>query len=406
MESVQERMERLGTKQKIATFMQKEKQPYKFKRKYAQIRAEEFRRECDKRGLNCHVSVGGLDSIILYIFLKKVCNIDVPGVSASYLEDKSIQRVHRAIGIINVPPLKRADGTYWSKPKVIQEFGFPVIFKEVAAKIELLQNPSEKNKTVRHAIITGETGEYGGWQKDSRMKLNHRWLKLFGGYENENEGCDYQKPDFLVSSKCCYYLKEKNCDDWGKEHNSVPYLGLMASEGGRRAKSLRMNGCNYFGASTIRSAPFAIFHRQDILSLALEMDEQWRNGWKDEFHEQLLREGRLTENFVMPDSLIPEIYGTIEKKPDGTLYTTKAQRTGCSMCGFGIHMEKRPHRFDLLYESNPKEWDYLMFHMCKDADGNDYGWAKVLEYIGVGWDPTTIGGNCKGQISLPLDQMK
>lgn len=399
-------MERLGTKQKIATFMQKEKQPYEFKRRYAQIRADEFRRECNKRGLNCHVSVGGLDSIILYIFLKKICNIDVPGVSASYLEDKSIQRVHRAIGIINVPPLKREDGTYWSKPKVIQEFGFPVISKEVAAKIELLQNPSEKNKTVRHAIITGETGEYGGWQKDSRMKLNHRWLKLFGGYENENEGCDFQKPDFLVSSKCCYYLKEKNCDDWGKEHNSVPYLGLMASEGGRRAKSLRMNGCNYFGASTIRSAPFTIFHRQDILTLALEMDEQWRNGWKEEFHEQLLREGRITENFVMSDSLIPEIYGTIEKKPDGTLYTTKAQRTGCSMCGFGIHMEKRPHRFDLLYESNPKEWDYLMFHMCKDADGNDYGWAKVLEYIGVGWDPTTIGGNCKGQISLPLDQMK
>lgn len=85
---------------------------------------------------------------------------------------------------------------------------------------------------------------------------------------------------------------------------------------------------------------------------------------------------------------------------DGTLYTTKAQRTGCSMCGFGIHMEKRPHRFDLLYESNPKEWDYLMFHMCKDKDGNDYGWAKVLDYIGVGWDPTTIGGNCKGQMRL------
>lgn len=41
MESVQERMERLGTKEKIATFMQKEKQSYEFKRKYAQIRAED-----------------------------------------------------------------------------------------------------------------------------------------------------------------------------------------------------------------------------------------------------------------------------------------------------------------------------------------------------------------------------
>ena len=205
------------------------------------------------------------------------------------------------------------------------------------------------------------------------MQLSQKWLKLFGGYENENEGCDFQKPDFLVSAKCCYYLKEKNCDDWGKEHNSVPYLGLMASEGERRAKSLRMNGCNYFGVSTIRSVSFAIFHRQDILQLALEMDRMWKLGLKEKYH--------------------------------GTLYTTKAQRTGCSMCGFGIHMEKRPHRFDLLYESNPKEWDYLMFHMCKDKDGNDYGWAKVLDYIGVGWNPSTIGDNCKEQISLPLEKL-
>lgn len=400
MESVQERMERLGTKEKIASFIQKEKQPYRFKRRYAQIRAEEFARECDGRGLNYHVSVGGLDSIVLYLFLHEVCGIDAPGVSASSLEDKSIQKVHRALGIINVPPLKRKDGDYWTKAKVIQEFGFPVISKEVAGKIELLQNPTDKNKTVRHAIITGETGAYGGWQKESRMQLNQRWLKLFGGYENETEGCDYQKPEFLVSSKCCYYLKEKNCDNWGREHNSVPYLGLMASEGGRRAKSLRMHGCNYFGASTIRSAPFAIFGRQDILTLALELDKLWKNGLKERYQQKLLTAGKLAECFVMPDSIIPDIYGTIEQQPDGTLYTTKAQRTGCSMCGFGIHMEKRPHRFDMLYKSNPKEWDYLMFHLCKDAEGHEYGWAKVLDYIGVGWDPTTIGGNCKGQMSI------
>ena len=332
MESVQERMQRLGTKNKIAYFIAKEKEPYEFKRRYARIRAEEFARECDGRELNYHVSVGGLDSIVLYLFLHEICGIDAPGVSASSLEDKSIQRVHKALGIINVPPLKRKDGSFWTKAKVIQEFGFPVISKEVAAKIELLQNPSEKNKTVRHAIITGETGAYGGWQKNSKMQLKQRWLELFGGYENETEGCDFRKPDFLVSSKCCYYLKEKNCDDWGKEHNSVPYLGLMASEGGRRAKSLRMNGCNYFGASTIRSAPFAIFGRQDILTLALEMDKLWKDGLKEKYRQKLLTVGKIAECFVMPDSIIPEIYGTIERQPDGTLYTTKAQRTGCSMC--------------------------------------------------------------------------
>lgn len=400
MESVLERMKREGTSEKIASFMVKEKQPYEFKRKYAQIRVEEFVRECDGRGLNYHASVGGLDSIVLYLFLNEVCGIDVPGVSASSLEDKSIQKVHKALGIINVPPLKREDGSYWTKPKVIQEFGFPVLSKEIAAKIELLQNPSEKNKTVRHAIITGETGEYGGWQKNSRMRMSQKWLEKFGGYENENEGTNYQKPDFKVSSKCCYYLKEKNCDDWGKEHNSVPFLGLMASEGGRRAKSLRMHGCNYFGKSTIRSAPFAIFGRQDILTLALEMDKLWKDGLKEKYRQKLLTAGKIEECFVMPESIIPEIYGSIERQADGTLYTTKAQRTGCSMCGFGIHMEKRPHRFDMLYKSNPKEWDYLMFHLCKDSEGNEYGWAKVLDYIGVGWRPEDIETEIPGQMNI------
>ena len=66
--------------------------------------------------------------------------------------------------------------------------------------------------------------------------MSQKWLNKFGGYANEEEGTDYDTPNFKVSSKCCYYLKEKPCDDWAKEHHSVPYLGLMASEGGRRAK--------------------------------------------------------------------------------------------------------------------------------------------------------------------------
>lgn len=296
---------------------------------------------------------GGLDSITLFLFLKSI-GIDAPGISVSYLEDTSIQKIHKELGIITLKSAMREDGTRWNKVKIIQEFGFPVLSKEIANKIETLANPTSRNKTVRHAIVTGETGEYGGFQKNSRMKMSQKWLEKFGGYANEDEGTNYQTPDFKVSSKCCYYLKEKPCDDWAKEHNSVPFLGLMASEGGRREKSLKINGCNYFGKSTTRSAPFAIFSRQDLLQLALDLN--------------------------VP---IPEIYGTIAKKEDGTLYTTKAQRTGCSMCGFGIHMEKRPHRFDQLRERNPKEWYYWMYECCIDENGEKYGWSRVLDYIGV-----------------------
>lgn len=275
-ENCLEHMARIDGQRKIADFIVKQKQDYWFKVKYAEIRAREFARECDKRELNYHVSVGGLDSITLFLFLKSI-GIYAPGISVSYLEDASIQKVHKELGIERLQSSVRyvddaGKEHRWTKPDIIQEFGFPVLSKELAAKIETLANPTENNKTVRHAIVTGETGAYGGYQKNSRMKMSKKWLEKFGGYANEEEGTDYQIPNFKVSSKCCYYLKEKPCDDWAKEHNSVPYLGLMASEGGRRAKSLMLNGCNYFGKSTIRSAPFAIFTRQDLLQLALDLN--------------------------------------------------------------------------------------------------------------------------------------
>ena len=298
--------------------------------------------------------------------MRDLGHTDIPAISASHLEDASIRKIHKQLGIIHVKPLKidekgkvtkDAEAKTITKPYILQNFGFPVLSKEKAAKIETLQNPTEDNKTVRHAIITGETGEYGGYRKNSRMKMPQKWLNLFGGYENETEGCNYGMPDFKVSSKCCYYLKEKPCDDWAKEHHSVPFLGMMASEGGRREKALIMNGCNYFGKTAIRSCPFAIFTRQDLLQLALDLN--------------------------VP---VPEIYGEIVRDEDGTLRTTGAQRTGCEMCGFGIHIEKRPHRFDRLREHNPKAWHFWMYECCSDENGKKYGWGRVLDYIGVEWE--------------------
>lgn len=352
MKTVKQIMDESGADENIKLFKMRQKWPYERKIAHAKKMAQEFYERSTAIGYNTHVSVGGLDSITLHYFLESI-NICVPCVSSSSLEQKGVQKVHKIIQnemeqeyadwyerhgalpqeridciqddvlrkkeqsmhdavppkpeMIFLKPLK-------SKVNVIKEFGWPVLSKEIAGKISLLQRPSDQNKTVRHAIITGETGEYGGYQKDSRMKLSKVWLEKFGGADDEGAAMGYQKAPFLVSDRCCYYLKEKPCDDWAKEHCSVPYLGLMASEGGRREKSLMMHGCNYFGKSTIRSAPFAIFDRQDILQLAIDLN--------------------------VP---VPEEYGSIVRESDGTLRTTLAQRTGCTMCGFGIHMENRPN---------------------------------------------------------------
>lgn len=324
----------LSAEQKIAYFKVKQKQSYEFKVRYAEARAWEFLNECGKRGLSCYVSVGGLDSITLLLFLRSI-GIDVPAVSVSSLEDKSIQQIHKELGVIALKPAK-------SKVEVIHEFGYPIISKKIAQEISYLQNPTEKNATVRNTILKGHYGD-GGFS----FKMPKKWLKKFGGADPQGAALGYAAAPFKVSDKCCKYLKEIPCIQYEKEHNAAPYMGLMASEGGRREAMLQLNGCNYFGKKRSRGCPFAIFQRQDLLQLALDLE--------------------------VP---VPKIYGEIVRDPDGTLRTTNAQRTGCSMCGFGIHLQKRPHSFDLLYKENPKEWHFWMV---------DQGWGEVLDYIGVEW---------------------
>lgn len=137
--------DQISQEKKKADFMVKQQQGYSFKKAYARIRAHEFENECYKRGLNFHVSVGGLDSITLFLFLKSI-GIDAPGISVSSLEDTSIQRMHRALGIERLGAAKDDEGVPWTKPRILQEFGFPVISKETAKKLRPWQTRQKKIK--------------------------------------------------------------------------------------------------------------------------------------------------------------------------------------------------------------------------------------------------------------------
>ena len=284
---------------------------------------------------NVHISVGGLDSITLLLFLRaNFPDVDIPAISRSALEDKSIQEIHKKLGVVSIPGEK-------TKVGILRDYGFPMISKAKASKIEKLQSPNERT-TFIHAIMTGDMGEQGKFQHSEKIKLPDKWIELFGGLYAEH------RPD----------------------HNSVPFLGLMASEGGQREMGLTKNGCNYFGKETVRSCPFAVFTRQDLLQLALDLD--------------------------VP---VPKIYGQIVRDSDGTLRTTRAQRTGCSMCGFGLHLEQRPHRFDRLREDNFKEWEFWMYRCVTDPDtGEKFGWGRVLDYMGIEWE--NLPGALLGQVMM------
>jgi 3'-phosphoadenosine 5'-phosphosulfate sulfotransferase (PAPS reductase)/FAD synthetase len=321
-------------------FQQKQSLPYEAKVNHAIIRAQEF---YEKMEGSVFCSVGGLDSITLLLFLRKYVDKNIPGVTISSLEGKSIQKVHRQLN--NMVFLR----PYKNKAQVIREFGYPVISKMKARKIENLQKSDNPKQTYIHAIMTGDMGAQGKFKHSDKIKLPDKWLKLFGGlYNDHRPDLRCQTAPFKVSDRCCYWMKEKPADDFARENGLVPYMGLMASEGGQRRLGLMKNGCNYYGKTVTRSCPFAIFNRTDLLQLALDLE--------------------------VP---IPAIYGEIVRQPDGALETTRAKRTGCTMCGFGIHIEKRPHRFDRLREDNPKEWHFWMYTM---------GWGAVLDYIGVKWE--------------------
>ena len=88
-------------KQKRAQMQAMQALPYEVKIKRAEMRAREFVEKLDDMGLEAHVSVGGLDSIVLLLFLRKI-GIDVPAISVSGLEDKSIQKIHKELGVIRL----------------------------------------------------------------------------------------------------------------------------------------------------------------------------------------------------------------------------------------------------------------------------------------------------------------
>lgn len=341
------------------------KMSYEEKIDIATERVLEWTEICADHGKKYAVSVGGLDSIVLLLFVRKILG-ECEGISVSALEDTSIQEVHRELGVTAIKP----DMNF---VQVLNTYGFPVLSKQIAADIEHLQTPkNQANKRLlyyNHALMTGETGPWGGFVKSESMQMEDKWLRLFGGhYAEDRPDLDCKIAPFKVSDRCCGVMKEAPSIRYQQEHDIFPFLGLMQIEGGQRRYSLRKYGCNYVGKSTARSCPFNYFSRQDLLTLALELNAP-----------------------------IPKVYGEIVRDPDGTLRTTKAQRTGCNMCGFGIQLETRPHRFDRLKERNPKYWEFLMYKCVTDETGT-YGWGRVLDYLGIEWENEP--GQLKGQMNI------
>lgn len=126
------------------------KMPYKLKVQHAANLVRDFYNHPEIGGA-CYVAVGGLDSIVLTLFIRSLgFGADkVPAVSVSGLEDPSNQRVHKAIGVKALPRGKDKNGKPWTLPRVYTEVGYPILSKDFAKAMQTMRNPTERNAASR-----------------------------------------------------------------------------------------------------------------------------------------------------------------------------------------------------------------------------------------------------------------
>jgi len=134
--------------------------------------------------------------------------------------------------------------------------------------------------------------------------------------------------DIDVSDKCCYYLKREPFNRYDKQTGEKPMIATMASDGFGRKKIYLQTGCIDF--KNEKATPLGFWTEQDVL--------------------KYIKENKID---------YCDAYGEIVNK-GGTLRTTKAKRTGCVGCLFGIHLEKEPNRMQRLEKENRDLWDKIL----------------------------------------------
>jgi len=268
---------------------------------------------------------GGKDSTVLLVLVRLLYPEVVAVFQDTGLEFPEIRAF-----------VKTFDNVVWRKPEqsflhVLAIFGYPVISKNVARAMEVLQNPHPGNAATRHLWLTGynRAGQFSSF-----YKLANKWRFLVDA-------------PFKISGKCCEIMKKKPAEKFAKESGLHPFIGTMAADSRWRKRLYLETGCNAFDVARPYSTPLGFWTEQDILRFLFE--------------------------FEIP---FAPVYGRIVENSDGQLQTTGERRTGCMFCMFGVHLEKGENRFQRMAHTHPKLYKYCI---------NKLGCGRVLDFIDVSY---------------------
>ena len=251
--------------------------------------------------------------------------------------------------------------------EVVKKYGYPVVNKNVAHIIGVVQRQGKDCKT------------YGYLQ---------------GAIKNE-EGkpsiFNCEKWEFLVdsgipiSSNCCDVMKKKPLKQYQKETGRKAIVGTLASESLQRRNNWIKNGCNAFNSKEPKSQPLSFWTEQDILHYFKKYEIPYCSVYGD-----IVIDEKVDGDNILEGQMNMIDYLGCHTQED-RLKTTGCDRTGCIFCMFGCHLEKEPNRFQRLKETHPRQYEYCI-NGGEMVDGKwqpskeGLGLGKVLDYIGVPYE--------------------
>lgn len=315
---------------------------------------------------NVYVSFsGGKDSTVLKHIVDSMYN-DVPALFVNTgLEYPEIQKFVKDIksgtydcfnpDVEIVRPEMRFD-------EVIKKYGYPVISKVVANKLQTAKPGNIRWQQLHGTFINPKTGEL------SQFNIP-QWGFLLDA-------------PFRISDKCCAVMKKQPAKKFTKESGKKPMLALMADESVARKNAWMKTGCNAFELKEPQSQPMAFWTEQDVLRYIKNFNIPYASVYGDiVIDEKVDGENVIDGQINMIDYL--ECY-----EQDDLLTTTGCDRTGCIFCMFGCHLEKEPNRFQRLKETHPRQYEYCigggeMVDGKWQPNKEGLGLGKVLDYIGV-----------------------
>lgn len=286
---------------------------------------------------------GGKDSTVLLHIVRNI----YPNVKAMFVDIPT-----------QYPELKQFVQTFDNvdivKPKknffqVCEEYGFPIISKEIARKISKVRRSKRDRETL--VYYKKLTGTYIDPKTGKPSIFNSPQYKYL------------LDAPFVVSDLCCDEMKKNPAHKYAKETGRNPITAQMAEESDVRKRKWIEKGCNSFDSKNPISNPMSFWTEQDVLRYIKENNLPICSVYGD----------------VVSDS---EEMGQMSfdgvEMPEEKLHCTGCHRTGCVLCGFGTHLERERERarFVRLKQTHPK-----MYKALNVAKNNGYTMRQALEWI-------------------------